>query len=147
MTVRDAATLAGDTVEAFNAGDWDRLRTVLAPDCTFEELATGRRMEGPDETIEMLAAWKTAFPDARGVITNVLPSGDHVALEITWEGTHTGPLETPFGTIPPTGRRALLPAVQVTKVRDGMVQESRHFFDLMGLLNQIGVAGEDTPAA
>ena len=146
MTVRDAAALAEETVEAFNAGDWDRLRSVLASDCLFEELATGRRMEGPEETIEVLAAWKLGFPDAKGTITNVIPSGDHVALEITWEGTHSGPLETPLGTLPASGRRALLPAVQVTRIQDDKIQESRHSFDLLSLLNQLGVAGEHEEA-
>ena len=144
MAVREAAPLAREAVDAFNAGDWDRLREVLADDCVFEELATGRRMQGPDETIEVLAGWKQGFPDARGTITNVVPGGEHVALEITWEGTHTGPLETPLGTIPPSGRRAMLPAVQVTQVRDGKIQGSRHFFDLMALLHQIGIREEVT---
>ncbi len=142
MPIRAAATLAREGVEAFNAGDWDRLRELLADDCVFEELATGRRMHGPDETIDVLASWKRGFPDARGTVTNVVPSGDHVALEITWEGTHTGPLESPLGAIPASGRRAMLPAVQVTKVRDGRIEESRHFFDLVGLLRQIGVREE-----
>ena len=83
--------------------------------------------------------WKTAFPDAQGTITKELASGDTAVLEITWDGTQTGPLDGPGGTIPATGKKVRLEAVQVVTVAGGKVTETRHYFDLLGMLQQLGV--------
>ena len=41
------------------------------------------------------------MPDVKGSVTNAVASGNTVVLEVTWEGTHTGPLAGPKGAIPP----------------------------------------------
>jgi hypothetical protein len=61
-----------------------------------------------------------------------------VVLEIIWEETQTGPLEGSAGTIPPSGKRAVLPAVEVMRMESGRSKENHLYFDLMGLLQQIG---------
>ena len=63
-----------------------------------------------------------------------------MTLEITWEGTQTGPLEGPQGTVPASGKSAVVEAVQVMRVSNYKIKENRHFFDMLGLLRQIGAA-------
>ena len=139
MAEDEAIRLAREGVEGFGAGDWDRQRALSTPDVVYYEPATGRRVEGVEEFIRVGQAWKAAFPDARGTITNALASGETAVLEITWEGSQTGDLETANGTIPATGRRVTFPAVQIVEVAGGKVRETRHYFDLMGMLQQLGV--------
>jgi steroid delta-isomerase-like uncharacterized protein len=138
MAENEAIRVAREGIDGFSAGDWERQRALSAPDAVYYEPATGRRVEGVEEFIRVGQAWKAAFPDARGTVTNALASGGTAVLEITWEGTQTGDLETPGGTIPATGRRVTLPAVQVVVVSGGKVRETRHYFDLMGMLQQLG---------
>ena len=38
------------------------------------------------------------MPDVKGTVTNAFASGKKVTLEVTWEGTHTGPLTGSAGT-------------------------------------------------
>ena len=59
-------------------------------------------------------------------------------LEITWEGAQTGPMENPDGTIPPSGKRQKTPATWVMDIEDGKMKTSRHYFDMLSLLRQIG---------
>ena len=59
-------------------------------------------------------------------------------LEVTWKGTHTGPLTTAEGTIPASGKRQETPAVCVFTFEGGKINESRMYFDAMTLLNQVG---------
>ena len=134
----DAIKVARENVEAFNAGDWERLKAALAPDSVLEELATQRRLKGAEEIGAAYQGWKKAFPDAKGTVKNAVASGDTVTLEITWEGTQTGPLEGPQGSIPASGKRAVVEAVQLVRVKDDKIKENRHFFDMLGLLQQIG---------
>ncbi|MBI3977699.1 MAG: ester cyclase [Chloroflexi bacterium] len=138
MAEQDVIKLAREEVEAFNTGDWQRMKASLAPDAVYHELATQRRIQGPDQIVQVNQAWRQAFPDAKGTISRALVSGNTVTLEITWEGTQTGPMATPTGTLPPSGKRATVPAVEVVTIQDGKVKEIKHYFDLMGLLQQIG---------
>jgi steroid delta-isomerase-like uncharacterized protein len=139
---QDLIKLARENVEAFSAGDWRRFSAPLAPDAVYNELATGRRIQGPDQIVQVTRAWKEAFPDAKGRVTNAIASGNTVAQEITWEGTQNGPLQGPSGTIPASGRRAVVPAVQVLTFEGDKIKENRHYFDMMGMLQQLGVAPE-----
>ena len=93
----DKVRLAKEGIEAFSAGDWERFKAPLSSDAVYEELATQRKVQGPDQIVEASKGWKEAFPDATGTITKVTEGADTVVLA-----------------------------------------ETRHFFDLMTLLDQIG---------
>ncbi len=134
----DKIKLAKEGIEAFSAGDWERFKAPLSADATYEELATQRKVQGPDQIVEASKGWKEAFPDAKGTITKVTEGADTVVLEITWQGTHTGDLISAMGAIPPSQKRVNLQAVQVVRFKGDKVVETRHFFDLMTLLAQIG---------
>src|SRR5215207_5647950 len=130
--------LATEAVEAFSTGDWERLRTALAPDAVWEQVTTEDRFEGPDAVIELNRAWKQAFPDARGTVTHALYAEDMAVLEATYDGTHDGDLLTPQGAIPPSGRKVTVRTVLVVQVADGRITEVRQYFDLLTILGQIG---------
>lgn len=134
----DAVAVARENVDAFTAGDWERFKAALTPDSVYEELATQRRLQGPEEVTRAVQGWKEAFPDAKGTVTNAVAAGDTVTLEVTWEGTQTGPLEGPQGTVPASGKRASVQAVQVVRVENEKIKENRHYFDLLSILNQLG---------
>ena len=133
-----ALRLVNELVDAFNAGDWSRFREGLADDVTYEETGTGRRLQGADAYLELCQGWKAGFPDARGTVRHAIASGDTALLEVLWEGTHTGPLVGPGGTIPASGKRIRTPAAFVATVEATKVRAARHYLDLMALLQQIG---------
>ncbi len=124
-------------IEAFSNGDLDKFMN-LAGNATYNEVGTGRSVSG-DAYREALVGWRTAFPDLVGTITNTIELGDQVVQEITWIGTHNGPLATPDGEIPATGKIATTPAVMVGEYDGDRLKESRHYFDMMALMAQIGV--------
>jgi steroid delta-isomerase-like uncharacterized protein len=138
LTAEAMVKIAREQVVAFNTGDWDRMRAGLAPDSRYNELGTARKIDGPEKTIELFKGWKQAFPDAIGTVTGEVASGDKVALEVTWTGTHTGPLVTAEGTIPASGKRQETPAALVYTFAGDMVGECHHYFDSLTLLKQIG---------
>jgi steroid delta-isomerase-like uncharacterized protein len=142
LTAEEMVKFAREQVEGFNNGDWERLQAGLAADASFDELATQRKVEGPEKIVELFKGWKTAFPDAAGTVTSAVGSGKTAALEVTWKGTHTGPLETPEGTIPASGKRQETPAALFFTFEAGKIKASRHYFDSMTLLKQIGAQPE-----
>jgi steroid delta-isomerase-like uncharacterized protein len=126
-------------LEAFERGDWKTWRSTIADNAVFEEEATHQRVQGADAIENVMKAWKTAFPDSKADIKDVIASGDAVVAELEWQGTHQGPLSGPFGTIPPTGRAGKVSAVLVLRFDNDRVRESRHYFDLLTLLAQLGI--------
>ena len=131
-------SLARQNIEAFNAADWQRAKATLAPDAVYDEVGTQQRIEGADRVVEAFQAWKRAMPDAKGTITKAVSGDSTVTLEITWNGTHTGPLQGPTGTIPASGKRQETRAAMVFTFEGDRIKESHQYFDLMTLLRQIG---------
>src|SRR5438045_4318130 len=121
--------LAKEGIEAFNAGDWERFKAPLSSDAVYEELATQRKVQGPDQIVEASKGWKEAFPDTKGTITKVTEGTDSVVLEITWQGTQTGDLVSPMGTIHASHKRVKLEAIHVVRYNRDKVAETIHIFD------------------
>jgi steroid delta-isomerase-like uncharacterized protein len=138
LTTDEIVKLARKQVDAFNTGDWEQLRASLASDSRYDELGTQRKIEGPEMIVELFKGWKTAFPDAVGTVTSAVASGNKAALEVTWKGTHTGPLETAEGTMPASGKLQETPAAVFFAFEGDKIKESRHYFDSLTLLKQIG---------
>jgi steroid delta-isomerase-like uncharacterized protein len=134
---QEVVQVAREFNEAFGDGDWERVRAMLTSDAVLDEVPTQRHVEGADAIVELSRGWKQAFSDARATVTNVLASDDTAVLELTYEGTHDGTLESPQGAIPPSGKKATVRAVQILRVTDGKVNEFRNYFDLLTLLGQI----------
>src|SRR3954467_2142225 len=101
-TGTDITRMADELMTAYNQSDWEKIRTLVAPDVVYIETGSGRRVEGVDAYIETLETWKRAFPDTAGTVLGLLTGDEIFAEEVRWEGTHTGPLETPNGTIQAT---------------------------------------------
>jgi steroid delta-isomerase-like uncharacterized protein len=139
QTADKMVKIAREQLDAFNSGDWERMRAGLASDSRYDELGTERKVDGPDKIIEVYKGWKQAFPDAAGTVTGAFASGDTAVLEVTWKGTHTGPLTTAQGTIPASGKSQKVPAAIFYTFDGDTIKESRHYFDTMTLLKQIGV--------
>jgi steroid delta-isomerase-like uncharacterized protein len=138
LTTDEIVKLAHEQIHAFNTGDWEQMRAMLASGSRYDELGTQREVEGSEKIVELFKSWKTAFPDAVGDVTSAVASGNKAALEVTWKGTHTGPLETAEGTIPASGNRQETPAAVFFTFEGDKIMESRHYFDSMTLLKQIG---------
>jgi steroid delta-isomerase-like uncharacterized protein len=136
---QSAVDVARVSVECFSAGDFDRLRSLYAEDSYEEEHATQRRVEGPDAQVDVARGWKQAFPDGRGTVERAYVDGNTVTLEITWEGTQTAPMRTPDGQeLPPSNQHVSVKACQVMEIQEGRIKATRHYFDLLTILQQIG---------
>lgn len=136
MADQDLIATARGALEAFNASDWERTRAVLGAS-VYHEVGTQRHLQG-DDLVLGLQGWKQAMPDVIGTVTNAFASGNQVALEVTWSGTHTGPLQTPTGSIPASGKRQSTPAAWIFQFEGDQIKESRQYFDMLAFLQQIG---------
>src|SRR6267143_243838 len=130
--------IAKAAITAYNDKDWSKAKDMLAADAVYDEKGTHRRIQGAGEIIEAWQGWAKAFPDSKATFVAEHASGDTAVLEVVWKGVHTGPLQTPTGTIPASNKRIEVPACQVFKIEGGKVKSLTHYFDMATLLAQIG---------
>ena len=137
MGDQDLIKLAKEAVEAFNKGDVDRSSALLGTG-VYNEVGTGRKLRGQAEILPALQGWRKAMPDVKGTVTKAVASGNTAVLEVTWQGTQTGPMDGPGGTLPPSGKRQTTPAAWVFEFEGDNIKESRQYFDMMSFMQQIG---------
>jgi steroid delta-isomerase-like uncharacterized protein len=126
---------------AYNDKNWDAVKAAITSDFVYDEVATNRKAKGLDEVFALWQGWAGTFPDSKATIDNAFVSGDKVVLEITWRGTHQGPLPTPKGPILPTGKRIEMRSCVVCEMAGEKTRAQRQYFDLGTMLQQIGVGG------
>jgi steroid delta-isomerase-like uncharacterized protein len=127
-------------ITAYNDRNWDKAKAAITTDFLYDEVATGRKVEGADATLDAWKGWAQAFPDSKGSFDRAHVAGnDTVVLELTWRGTHQGPLGTAMGNIAPTGKSIEIRAVAIVEMKGEKARSQRHFFDMATLLQQIGL--------
>jgi len=86
--------------------------------------------------------WKglfSMFPDYQ--ITKVRSFGqdDWVCLEVEESGTMKGPIHAGPKEIPATGKSFKIPSSIIARVADDRIGEVRIYFDVLGLMGQLGL--------
>jgi predicted ester cyclase len=141
----DPRQVSAENIAAFNAHDERRIRATYA-DNAVGEAPGAARLEGADAIVEYVMVWLRAFPDARLQVVHELVVGDSVVQEITMSGTHTGPLTTPEGDIPPTNRKTTGRGMGIQRIENGKIVEERLYFDQLEILTQLGLVPEPATA-
>jgi len=124
---------------AYNKKNWDAVKAAVVPGFVYDEVATQRKVRGINDFLATWRGWAAALPDSKATFHKALVSGNTVILEVTWRGTHTGPLGMPGGAIAPTGNKIQIRACQVIEIAAGKAKVMRHYFDMRTLLQQLGV--------
>jgi steroid delta-isomerase-like uncharacterized protein len=91
--------------------------------------------QGPEGIKEFITGYLAAFPDGRITIDDQFASGDLVATRWMGRGTQTGEL---MG-IPPTGKQVTITGITISRVEKGKVVEEWTNWDMLGMLQQLGV--------
>jgi ketosteroid isomerase-like protein len=99
-------------------------------------------LRGPGPLLPSLpgrGVWQHTFPDARTEDTAAYAGEEFGVTEFVGRGTHEGPLKSPAGEIPPTGRSVEFKLCEVYEFRDGKIVSGHSYFDSLGLMTQLGV--------
>jgi len=143
----DNATLIRSLYDAWNRRDFDAQAEAMAPDGTITFMGTGETFTGPEGARAFGQAWANGFPDGKVTVEAVVAEGDHVVVEYTGRGTHTGTFETSMGAMPATGKSVTLKLCDVTDVKNGKVAAQRTYLDTGSMMAKLGLMHEQTPTA
>ena len=115
----------------------DTLAT-LHPDCVFEDVAMGLTWNGREGAREYYRIWWNAFDlQVRGKRRHGTSEGMLIA-ETSYVGRHVGDF---FG-LAPTQRPIELRLAVVIDFRAGLMNGERFYYDLLGLLRQLGASAD-----
>lgn len=92
--------------------------------------------ESRQQFLDRIKAFRTAFPDLRMTVEEMLTDDDRVITRFRLRGSHQGP----FRGIPATGRPVDVMGIAIDRVVNEKRVEGWAILDLLGLLEQIGAA-------
>lgn len=115
-----------------NQRRWDVLDEIIANDYVGHGAEDSR---GREALKAVLMSYAAAFPDIHYTIEDLMSEGDRIICRWTARGTHKGPLLD----IPPTGKPMTVTGISIDRVVDGKVVEGWTEFDMLGMLQQLGV--------
>jgi steroid delta-isomerase-like uncharacterized protein len=139
---QDNVQIARSLYDNWNERQFNKTAELMAADGEIVLVGSDTRFRGPSGAIEFSQMWADGFPDGRVKIDNVVASGDHVVVQYTGKGTHTGALRSPAGEIPATGRSVTLELCDVQEIRDGKIRSVQSYFDSASMLMQLGIMPE-----
>ena len=127
----------------FNDGELDHVDRTIAPDAVDHQ-----EPEGTDFRFhlkEVITVLRTAFPDLRFEVHDILADGETVACRSTMTGTHRGPLNIgPMAALPITGARVEVPHMHFFRYdQEGRVTDLWHTWNTLLLARQVGAPAPD----
>jgi steroid delta-isomerase-like uncharacterized protein len=143
MSEQNKALVRRAFEEGFNQGKVAVFDELTASNATFHDPnVPGGKYTGPEGLKQVDQIYRIAFPDARYTINDQIAEGDKVVTRWTATGTHKGQL---MG-IAPTNKRVTVTGISIGRYQDGKVVEWWSSYDMLGLLQQLGVVPALAPA-
>jgi len=138
---REAMSLAARRYYAFwNTGDVAYANAALAPDFVDRNLPAGRP-QGPEGPVFASKNFRTAVPDLRVEVEEMLIVGDRVIGRLRFTGHFTGTFGSGAAARQGDGRTIDFIATDIYRIAGGRIAENWHLEDNLTLLQQLGVVG------
>jgi steroid delta-isomerase-like uncharacterized protein len=123
--------------DRFNDGDVVAAAQQYAEQCEWDFPAFGTKCRTRQEVLDVCRGWRTAFPDGRVEVVNLLDCGETIVVEWNSFGTWTGPLAGE--ALEPNGREFRRRGCAVTEVRAGQIVRCRDYFDRANMYGPLGL--------
>jgi steroid delta-isomerase-like uncharacterized protein len=120
--------------DVWGRGDQAALEELLDPDFVDHDALPGQP-PGREGHQQILAAFRSAFPDLNVTTEDIVAEGEKVVSRWTARGTHQGEL---LG-IAPTGNGVTIKGIDVLRVAEGRIVERWAQFNDLEMMQQLGV--------
>ncbi|OFW01866.1 MAG: hypothetical protein A3I61_02430 [Acidobacteria bacterium RIFCSPLOWO2_02_FULL_68_18] len=121
--------------EVFNKGNLAVMDEMAVANFVDHNPSPGQ-LPGLEGVKQMFAAMRTALPDMRVTVEDMVAEGDKVAAHVTLRATHGGE----FMGIAPTGRGITARIADIVRFADGKAVERWGVEDMSDLLQALGVS-------
>jgi steroid delta-isomerase-like uncharacterized protein len=118
--------------DVFNDWNFKKSDELLTADFKDHDMPPGIPA-GPEGFRQFYGMLRTAFPDLRYSVQELIAEDDKVVVQWTWHGTHQGE----FFNIPATGRDATTTGIAVYRISQHKIAERWVKLDMLGLLSRL----------
>jgi len=129
-------------IDAYNAGDYAAMAALYAADGTYEDVPNAFAAQG-EEIPSFLATAEQGFADVHIEITSGFGASGWAAVEYLFHATNRGMVPVP-GT---EGKSFTSRTVTVFELEGDTIRRSSDYYDLVGLLTQLGAMPAMAPGA
>ena len=126
--------------EVWNKGNLRVTEELFAPNYVHHDASTPDVGLGPESEKKRATLYRTAFPDFRLTVEDIIAEGETVTARWSCRGTHKGDLSG----IAPTGKQVTISGVSIARFTGGKMAEGWVNWDALGLMQQLGVVPELT---
>jgi steroid delta-isomerase-like uncharacterized protein len=120
--------------ELFNRGNVGIVGEIFAPDFIEREQLPPGIPNGREGVKVLTTMLRSAFPDFKATIDDILAEGDKVVIRMTWSGTQKGE----FMGVPATDKRVSFGVIDIIRITNGKLVEHWGQMDSMSLMQQLG---------
>jgi steroid delta-isomerase-like uncharacterized protein len=124
--------------EVWNKGNLPVTDELFAPNYVHHDSSTPDVGRGPESEKKRATLYRTAFPDLRLTIEDIIAEGETVMARWSCRGTHKGDLSG----IAPTGKQFTISGISIARIANGKMAEGWVNWDSLGLMQQLGVVPE-----
>ena len=124
--------------EVWNKGDLSVADELFTPNYDHHDPSTPDVGRGPESEKKRATLYRTAFPDLRLTIEDIIAEGETVMARWSCRGTHKGDLSG----IAPTGKHFTISGVSIARFSGSKMAEGYVNWDALGLMQQLGVVPE-----
>jgi steroid delta-isomerase-like uncharacterized protein len=128
--------------ELWNKGNLSVADELFTPNYNHHDTSTPDVGRGPDSEKKRATLYRTAFPDLRLMIEDIIAEGETVVARWSCRGTHKGDLNG----VAPTGKQFTISGVSIARFSGGKMAEGWINWDALGLMQQLGVVPEPAKA-
>ncbi|VVB69460.1 SnoaL-like polyketide cyclase [uncultured archaeon] len=117
-----------------SSGNSSAARGLLAPDFVLHvPLPAAPGVQG---ICDVVVACRAAFEHLNVTVEDLVAEGDRVAARFTARGIHKGA----FMGLPPTGKPITMTGMEIFRIENGRIAELWGEANLLGLMQQLGIA-------
>jgi steroid delta-isomerase-like uncharacterized protein len=128
--------------EVWNKGNLPLADELFTPNYAHHDSSTLDVGRGPESEKKRATLYRTAFPDIRFSIEDIIAEGETVMVRWSCRGTHRGDLSG----VAPTGKQFNISGVSIARFANGKMAEGWVNWDALGLMQQLGVVPETAQA-
>ncbi|TMC54836.1 MAG: ester cyclase [Chloroflexi bacterium] len=143
MSEQNKALARRSVEEVWNQGKLEVIDELVAEGANFHDPnVPGGKFTGPQGYRQFVEIYRGAFPDVHLTVNDQIAEGDKVVTRWTATGTHKGSL---MG-IPATNKQSTVTGTDIGRYAEGKLVEEWVSYDMLGMLQQLGVVPTLTPA-
>ncbi|MFP4082194.1 MAG: ester cyclase [Candidatus Aminicenantes bacterium] len=138
ITEEEAQILMDDVLLMWNEGSMDMIDKHFAPEVVVHCSTFPEDLRGLEGVENWVTSARTSFPDFTITFDEIMVKDNKVMARWTLTGTNTGPLSSPAGELPATGKKINISGISLMHMAESKIVEEWVIYNVLEMMQQLG---------